>query len=204
MASQIIGCVKSSNQRYGMVVIAETVHGSTTAKLQSYRMDQNPYYGSLSAEPIYRIRQVINHLILNDYLYLTNDQYAILKLTSTSKDVLEGKTPLLMKFQKESNKEEVEERESNKKKRSSRSKDKNSSQMEVDEELFEKLRVLRMNIAKEEKIPPYIVFSDKTLKEMSYKKPVTEAQMLEVSGIGQFKYNKYGEKFMEIIKNNRK
>ena len=200
LAAQIIGCVQASNQRYGMVVITDTVHGSNTAKLRNYKMDKNLFYSSLSGEPIYRIRQVINHLILNDYLYLTNDQYAVLKLTGTSLKVLESETTIVMKFPKEIKKEVLKENKANKKKKSSLAKGKNQDEIEVDEVLFEKLRELRLSIAKEEKVPPYIVFSDKTLKEMSFKKPVNEEEMLEVSGIGKFKFDKYGEKFIDVIK----
>jgi ATP-dependent DNA helicase RecQ len=200
MATQIIGCVKACNQRYGMVVIADTVHGSNSAKLRNYRMDKNAFYGSLSNEPLYRIRQVMNYLILNDYLYLTNEQYAVLHLTRASLQVLEGDTTIIMKFPKVIKKDIVKEKEADKKKKSSSDKVKSSVDIEFDEELFEKLRELRLNIAKEEKVPPYIVFSDKTLKEMSFKKPVNEVEMLEVSGIGKFKYDKYGEKFIDVIK----
>ncbi len=200
MASQIISCVRASNQRYGMVVIADTVYGSKTAKLRNYNMDKNAFYGSLSDEPLYRIRQVMNYLILNDYLFLTNDQYAVLKLTGASLNVLKGETTITMKFPKEIKRDDLKDNASSKKKKYGLSKGKDSEDIEVDEILFEKLRELRLNIAKEEKVPPYIVFSDKTLKEMSFKKPMNEAEMLEVSGIGKFKFDKYGEKFMEIIK----
>lgn len=200
MATQIIGCVKACNQRYGMVVIADTVHGSNSAKLRKYRMDKNTYYGSLSGEPLYRIRQVMNYLILNDYLYLTNEQYAVLHLTRASLQVLDGNATIIMKFPKIIKKDIVKEHESDKKKKSSSAKAKSSVDIEFDEGLFEKLRELRLSIAKEEKVPPYIVFSDKTLKEMSFKKPVNEPEMLEVSGIGKFKFDKYGEKFIDVIK----
>lgn len=71
---------------------------------------------------------------------------------------------------------------------------------EADEELFEKLRTLRMEIARKEKVPPYIVFSDKTPAHMSVVKPVTREAMLTVSGVGEFKYKKYGEKFLECLR----
>ena len=70
----------------------------------------------------------------------------------------------------------------------------------ADEELFETLRTLRLKIAKEEKVPPYIVFSDKTLIHMSVQKPKNREEMLLVSGVGTFKYDKYGERFLEILK----
>ena len=72
----------------------------------------------------------------------------------------------------------------------------------VEEKLFECLRTLRFEIAKEEKVPPYIVFSDKTLSHMCIVKPETRAEMLQVSGVGEFKYEKYGERFLACVREN--
>jgi ATP-dependent DNA helicase RecQ len=203
-AAKIIGCVRQSRQRYGMGVIADTVHGGKTAKLKQYRMEENEFYGSLSGESLYRIRQVMNHLILMDYLYLTNEEYSILKLTDKSQAVLDGTEEIIMKLARE---REVIKKEKVKKSKlqaainkDSRKKDSNKNYEEADEELFELLRKLRSEIAGEEKVPPYIVFSDKTLTELCVYMPLTEEAMLNISGIGKFKFEKYGERFMEVIK----
>ena len=76
------------------------VHGATTAKIKSYGMDTNPYYGVLSQVPTYRIRQVLNYLQLEGYLSVTNDDYAIVKLAVKSKEVMEGGRQLRMKLAK--------------------------------------------------------------------------------------------------------
>ena len=68
------------------------------------------------------------------------------------------------------------------------------------EESFEILRALRAEIAREEKVPPYIVFSDKTLVQMCIEKPTNKNAMLKVSGVGEFKFEKYGERFLEVIR----
>lgn len=70
---------------------------------------------------------------------------------------------------------------------------------ETQEAMFEKLRALRTEIAKEEKVPPYIVFSDKTLMHMCISKPATKDEMLKVSGVGEFKYEKYGARFLACV-----
>jgi ATP-dependent DNA helicase RecQ len=70
---------------------------------------------------------------------------------------------------------------------------------DYDVELFDKLRDLRAQIAEENAIPPYIVFSDKTLKDLSAKKPVSKEEMLEVHGIGEVKYERYGEAFLALL-----
>ena len=67
-------------------------------------------------------------------------------------------------------------------------------------QLFERLRALRLKIAGEQRVPPYIVFTDKTLTDMCIKKPATREEMLEVSGVGEAKFRKYGERFLEELR----
>lgn len=195
IAKNIIGCVKTSHQRYGIVMIIDTVHGSSNAKIQRCRMDENPYYGTLKEVPVHRLRQIINYLTLKEYLILTNDEYPILRLSDQSEEILVQEEPLIMKVAKER-----EESKAKKEKKAKKKKLSGADLTEADEGLFEKLRALRMGIAKAEKVPPYIVFSDKTLIHMCAVKPQSKDEMLEVSGVGEAKYQKYGEKFLEALK----
>ena len=193
-AEKITECVKTSRQRYGINVILDTVHGANTAKIRQYKMDKNPCYGTLAKVPAWRLRQIFNHLLLEEYLTTTNDEYMLVKLTGKSDSLLEGEVQISMKMAKEQ--EKPEKTTVKKKKRTAGVL--LSNEQEV---LFEKLRQLRMEIAKEEKVPPYIVFSDKTLVHMCQVRPENKAQMLKVSGVGEFKYQKYGESFLEVILN---
>ena len=97
----LIGCVESCRQRYGTNVIIDTVRGANTAKIRNYRMDENPHYGELAKVPAYKLRQVMNHLMLNGYLAVTNDEYAIVKLTGKSKGILEEGEQVVMKMARE-------------------------------------------------------------------------------------------------------
>ena len=193
-AEKITECVKTSGQRYGINVILDTVHGANTAKIRQYKMDKNPCYGTLAKVPAWRLRQIFNHLLLEEYLTTTNDEYMLVKLTEKSDSLLEGKVSVSMKMAKE---QEKTEKTAVKKKKKTAGVLLSNEQ----EALFEKLRQLRMEIAKEEKVPPYIVFSDKTLVHMCQVRPENKAQMLKVSGVGEFKYQKYGERFLEVILN---
>lgn len=196
IAKAMIGCTETSRQRYGANVIMDTLHGANTAKIRNYGMNENPHYGVLSKVPVYKLRQVMNHLLLKEYLSVTNDEYAIVKLTQKAAAVLNEEENILMKMAKEE--AAVSEVKENRKTKKSSSVALDLSK--ADEELFEKLRTLRIKIAKEEKVPPYIVFSDKTLIHMSVQKPKNREEMLLVSGVGTFKYDKYGERFLEILK----
>lgn len=190
-AKAIVGCVKACRQRYGINVILDTVRGANTAKIRQYRMENSPMYGALAKVPAYRLRQIMNHLLLSEYLALTTDGYSIVKLTKRSEEVLGSTAEITMKMAKEQEKKSAEKKKTKKKAA--------PGLRAEDEGLFEKLRALRLEIAREEKVPPYLVFSDKTLVHMCAVKPENKNAMLEVSGVGAFKYEKYGERFLKAV-----
>lgn len=197
-AKIIIGCVRECRQRYGTNVIIETVHGANTAKIRGYRMNENTFYGELSEVPVYRLRQMMNYLVLNEYLAVTNDEYAIVKLTEKSALVLSEEEPVIMKMAKEQARP-AKEAAGRKGRGEAGRKTTDVELSGSDELLFERLRNLRTEIAREEKVPPYVVFSDKTLTCMCLSRPKTKEQMLAVSGVGEYKYEKYGERFLDCI-----
>lgn len=194
IAEVMIRCVQTSGQRYGTNVIIDTVHGANTAKIRSYRMDGNVCYGKLAKVPVYRLRQVMNQLQLSGFLTVTNDEYAIVHLTEASGRLLEGEEKVMMKLAKEQERTKVSGGSRKKK-----AKGEAAGMTEADQPLFERLRELRAQAAREEKVPPYIVFSDKTLAHMCVLKPQNKEEMLSVSGVGEFKYEKYGERFLACI-----
>lgn len=203
IAKGIIGCVESSRQRFGTNVVIDTVHGANTAKIRNYRMDGNPHYGELAKVPVFRLRQVMNHLQLYGYLNVTSDEYAIVKLTEKSVPVLKGEEQIVMKLAKEQeHPAKIKGGRDEKAKRGRKETAAGFSKEEFsdrEERLFERLRALRTVIAREENVPPYIVFSDKTLVHMCLIKPKTKEDMLTVSGVGEFKYEKYGERFLGCV-----
>ena len=193
-ARAMVRCVESSGQRYGVNVILDTLRGASTAKIRQYDMDGNPEYGACAKIPAHRLRQILNYLVLREYLHLTDDGYTIVKLTASSKSLLEEDHTLTMKMPKE---QETKKKE----KRSRLPKSAVGELSEEDEPLFQKLRTLRLEIAREEKIPPYMVFSDKTLIHMCILKPGSEEEMLNVTGVGRHKYEKYGKRFIDAVQN---
>lgn len=196
IAKQLIGCVKSCGQRFGMVVIVDTLRGSKAAKLKQNGMINNEYYGSLASEPTYYIRQVLNHMIVRDYLDLTNEKYSVLRLTNKSEAIFHGEEAVIMKLSKE---EEKVKAKRNRPKKTMKTASKEYLDLDIDQELFEVLRSLRTEIAREEKVPPYIVFNDKTLTGMCQVRPQNDEEMLSISGIGDFKLKKYGKRFIKAI-----
>jgi ATP-dependent DNA helicase RecQ len=191
-ALSLISLVKTSGERYGMNVVIEAAHGAETAKVRQFKLEQNTFYGSLKSKTIVRIRQTANHLLVSGYLYLTTDGYPVLKVTEQGMELLQEKdlsVPLILKLPKE------QEKVISKKKELKRS----GSDAKYPE-LFERLRMRRYEIAQNEHMPPYIVFSDKALKEMSTYLPTTKERMLDINGVGMSKFGKYGQEFMQMIK----
>ena len=179
-------------------MILDTVHGANTVKIRNYRMDENPHYGELAKESVVHLRQMFNFLQVEEYLFVTTDEYSIVKLTEKGAAFLEAPEPIEMKMAKEREKQAAGS--SKKSRRGAKLPAGAAEFTEKEETLFEALRALRREIASEEKVPPYIVFSDKTLTHMCILKPVTEAEMLEVSGVGAYKFEKYGERFLECVR----
>lgn len=190
IAAGLIGCVKESSWSFGLVAIADAVHGSRNAKILRGGLAENPYYGSCSEVPLHQLRQIMNHLVMQGYLTIAGE-YRTIQLTDTSDEILNGR-PVFMKTAKERPKPAAGTKE----KKISVS----AGQQDIDRGLFEKLRALRLEIARQEKVPPYIVFSDKTLVQMCILKPQDRTEMLRVSGVGEMKYAKYGERFLEVLR----
>lgn len=192
-ARSLIGCVKEASRSYGMTVIVDTVHGSKSAKLSRIRMDKNPYYGACVEEPVFLLRQIMNHLLVEGYLFLTDAQYPVLELTEKSWEVLTG-GKVTMKAAKE---------QERKPRAKTVKRPELKEEAEIDRDLFEELRTLRLELAREAKVPPYVVFSDKTLLYMCQLMPKNKEEMLTVSGVGENKFQKYGEAFLKVLNGKR-
>lgn len=186
-AGRILNCVDSSGERYGITVIIDTLHGSDTERIRRYRLNENEYYGVEAAASVHDLRKVTDFLLVKGYLEQTDDRYSTLMLGEKGRSFLAGGETLIMKLPKEQEKAE-------------KSKKKKTVDLEgVDSELFERLRAKRMQIARIQSVPPYLIFTDKTLKEMCMRRPANKEEMLQISGVGDTKYRKYGKKFLDVI-----
>ena len=194
VSKEIIACIMQCNGRYGINVIVGTLRGMKQAKLKAYGMFQNKQYGKLADISDVRLKQIINKLLLEEYLVQTNDKYGLLRVNSLGRELQENPEIVKMKLAKE-DALATQEKSSKKSKKRSRA----ASLTSKGFELFDSLRAIRTKLAKAEGMPPYIIFSDKSLVEMCTKLPFSKAEMLEVSGVGEHKYEKYGEEFLAAI-----
>ena len=213
VAKGVLSCVKQCNGRYGLNVIVSTLRGAKRAKLEAYGMYSNREYGRFAKVSEVRLKQIIQKLLLDRYLIQSNDKYGLLRITSSGNEWLHGEQQLFMKIAKEDLESPTKSTKSSKRatKGSKGAKSSGTSKATVYSnftskgmKLLDKMKALRMKLAKEEGMPPYIIFSDKTLIEMCVKLPTTKKEMLMVSGVGEHKFKKYGELFIELIKEETK
>ncbi len=193
----ILGCIEESRERYGMTVIIDTLRGSRNEKVERYRMNENSYYGTVREVSQQRLREIIRFMLTRGYLMQTDDGYAVLKLTENSYHLTVKGEQLLMKLPKETAVAVVEST----RKKLVKAQTGNAKRIMADHPaLYERLRELRNETARKMHVPAYVVFTDRTLLEMSGYLPVTREEMLAITGVAQAKYEKYGEQFMAVIR----
>lgn len=191
-AKWVVNCVAETRGRYGLTIVLGTLMGAKRARLRELRTDQYKSYGALSGHSEAELRTLISQMTERGYLYQTQEKYSVLKLGDIT-PLKDENTRVIMRT--------YEEKEPDKKKKIQKAVRKRSTDAltSAGYDLFEVLRKLRLEIAKEESMPPYIIFSDKTLIDMCVKKPSDEEEMLNVSGVGANKLKKYGQRFLEEI-----
>ena len=191
-AKWVVNCVAETRGRYGLTIVLGTLMGAKRARLRELRTDQYKSYGALSGHSEAELRTLISQMTERGYLYQTQEKYSVLKLGDIT-PLKDENTRVIMRT--------YEEKEPDKKKKVQKTVRKRSTDAltSAGYDLFEVLRKLRLEIAKEESMPPYIIFSDKTLIDMCVKKPSDEEEMLNVSGVGANKLKKYGQRFLEEI-----
>lgn len=189
-AKKIINCIYESRGRYGKNIIMDTVLGAKTARLTEIGATEYKSYGVLESSNKNLLRRLIEELLLEGYI--ATGEYQVLKLGDISR-LKNTETKVLVKITDEDKITKRKEKPKNNKKGM-------DSLTSAGFKLFDKLKELRLEIARAEKIPPYIVFNDKTLIDMCAKMPTTKSDMLNVSGVGENKYGKYGERFIAVIK----
>lgn len=165
-------------ERYGKSLVSQVLTGSKIQKIRDFHFDQLSTYGIMKGESQKEVMGLIDYLTAAGYLTASGGQYPVLKVTSLGGAVLQGSERVSRKVS-----------------------DKATKTLAEDDELFEQLRQLRRELAEKQGVPPFVIFSDKTLHEMSAVMPANESQMLDVKGVGESKLAKYGDQFLDVILN---
>lgn len=181
-AQKIMSCIARTGQRYGKTVICDVLKGSKSEKILKAELNSQSTYGIMKEVTARHIFGTIDFLAEKEYISADNETEA-LKLLPKSRDVLFGRERLVMK--KVENSEKVVKT--------------HRPEVPVNSELLDALKALRKSIASKKSVPAYVIFSDATLIDMCKKCPETPDEMLEVSGVGRTKLEKFGKEFLEVI-----
>lgn len=181
-AQKIMSCIARTGQRYEKTVICDVLKGSKSEKNLKAELNNQSTYGIMKEVTARHIFGTIDFLAEKEYISADNETEA-LKLLPKSRDVLFGRERLVMK--KVENSEKVVKT--------------HRPEVPVNSELLDALKALRKSIASKKSVPAYVIFSDATLIDMCKKCPETPDEMLEVSGVGRTKLEKFGKEFLEVI-----
>ncbi|MDE6622606.1 MAG: DNA helicase RecQ [Lachnospiraceae bacterium] len=186
-AKWVINCVAETKGRYGLNIVIGTLLGANRARLKEIGANTFKSYGALEQRSETDIRLLVDQMLAEGYIVQTGGEYSVLQMGDIRRLKEEDTHVIIRKAQE---REETVNRTKKKK---------TDALTGAGFDLFERLRQLRLVIAKEEAMPPYIIFSDKTLIDMCAKAPKNQAEMLAVSGVGENKYQKYGKRFLQEI-----
>lgn len=175
-AQKVLSCIYRMNQKFGSGMVVDVLRGSKNKKVLQFKFNELSTYGIMKEFSADELKTFINTLVSQGYIRVVEGTYPILALNSMSRKILVGEEKVMLK-----------EFAAHKKVRENN-------------ELFEILKELRKEIAHENNVPPYVIFGDVTLKEMSVKYPVYKEAMLNITGVGELKYSKYGELFENTIR----
>lgn len=188
-AQKVLSAVYRTRQREGLNMIANVLIGSKNQELLQKGFHEVKTWGVGKELSAFVWQQYLLQLVMLGYLEIYYHEGSRLVITEKGRDVLfEGKDVQLVDVNNDQNSKfkPVPKRQ--------------SARDQISDKLFEKLRATRTRLAEENNIPPYVVFSDKTLHEMAAEKPRFDNELLEISGVGQVKLEKYGDDFMFTIR----
>jgi ATP-dependent DNA helicase RecQ len=175
-AQKVLSCIYRMKNKYGSGMLIDVLRGSKNKKVLQFKFDELSTYGLMKDYSAEELKNFINTLISQGYISVVEGTYPVLTLNERSRRVLTSQEKVELKEFK------VEKK------------------VHEDNELYEILRTVRQELAKENNVPPYIIFGDVTLKEMAIKYPTYKEAMLKITGVGEVKYSKYGKAFEDEIK----
>jgi ATP-dependent DNA helicase RecQ len=186
-ARLIAGCIQQLSGRFGIEIIGDVLRGSKNSKIHEYGFDALPTFGSGRRYRKDQYRTWINELVRQGYLARTGDQYPVIGLTGRSDELLKGRCRVMLPAPEKSGAG------------TTRTLPTEKAEME-DPDLFQRLKSLRKSLADSQGVPPYIIFPDKSLREMVITRPCDRGQFASISGVGEFKLEKYGPSFINEIR----
>jgi ATP-dependent DNA helicase RecQ len=189
VAQKIVSCVYRVGQAFGVSHVVSVLRGEDTEKVRDRGHDRLSTYGLLKGNGRNEVRDWIYQLVAQGFLAQTDDQYPILRLTEEARKVMRGEASIRLR-----------QPIVTKRSRSAAPRRQFGESWDgVDRSLFDVLRSWRREEAQERGVPPYVIFSDRTLRELARLRPTTLVALREVYGVGDAKLQEFGRKVLELI-----
>lgn len=193
-AQKAISCVHRTDQRFGVTYLIEVLLGADTDRIRNFGHDQVSTYGIGSDLSKTQWQNIFRQLVAGNWLGPNADGHGGLHITEKGRAFIKAKTPLLMRHEVKLSNTERSGRGSRKSAHS-----KTVLTNAADQALLEDLKAARSILAKAQKVPAYVIFHDKTLIELASKKPDSLQAMLNITGIGEAKLERYGQPLLDVI-----
>ena len=187
-----LSCVYRTGQRFGVVHLIDVLLGKPTPKVRQFNHEQLSTFGIGKAISQQQWSSVYRQLVAGGYLESDIESYGGLKLTEAARPVLRSESEVWLRRDTETDNRKVSKAE-----RGSRAKEAYAAVS--DDPLWFILKDKRTELAKEQGVPPYIIFHDSTLLEMVNRRPVSLADMAKITGVGQAKLERYGDAFLQVL-----
>ena len=185
ISQKILSCIYRVQERFGAMMITDILKGNNNPRIKQWNLDKLSVYNIENDLSISQIRDVIHYLTFIEAIKVMGDTYPTLSLTKKALPILKGQETIYVP---------VYQIKKTKKKKS-------TNQSNTNPELFEILRHVRLKLAKEKQVPPFMIFSDKTLIDMANNQPKTYDDFLNIHGVGEKKATLYADLFLRAITN---
>ncbi|QSB51910.1 DNA helicase RecQ [Leuconostoc falkenbergense] len=186
-AQKVLANVMRMNQRFGKTMVAKVLKGSNDASVKKYEYLRDlPTFGLMKERTLKDLTQFIDYLTADGYLRFEGAEYPVLKVTKLGADVLKGQGNVTKRLEKVRILRQSATQEGLK-------------LSDDDNRLFAQLKEKRLVLAREAGIPPFLIFSDKTLMAMAQNRPQTDEAFLAISGVGEKKFDIYHDDFAAVI-----
>lgn len=195
VAKAVLETVSWCMGRFGVSRIVEILRGSRSKALLAYGAEDCPTYGTYRTYSKPAMTGLVKALIDSGHLQVEGTEYPTLDVTRRGQEVLQGTCGVVVKQAEEAQSDSPAKKPSPERASSVVA----PRTLPPDPQLFERLRQLRTVLAEEEDVAPFLIFHDKTLKAIASHKPVTPAALLEISGIGALKAERYGRRVLQVI-----
>ena len=188
-AQKALSCVYRTGQRFGVNYVIEVLTGKDDERIRSNRHDALSTFGIGSEYKATQWRHIIRQLIAQGFLDVDTDGHGAVQLTPAARPLLRGEIDLQLRA--------LPTREKTRK--AARTTRPEIELDTADQELFEALRLRRLELAREHSVPPYVIFHDSTLRELASRRPVCDDEMRGITGIGEQKLARFGKDFIAVI-----